>query len=137
MQNLFIDTNIVIDLLAKRASFYLPAQRLFSLAIDEKEICLNISVITFTNTYYLLSKYHNAAEARKILSTFKRLVNVLAIDDKILSCALVSEFKDFEDAVQYYTALETGMDVIITRNERDFKASSLPVMTATAYIEKK
>jgi predicted nucleic acid-binding protein len=136
MENLFIDTNIVIDLLAKRVPFYQSAQRLFSLAIDSKEVRLHVSVLTFANTCYLLSKHYNGIETRKILSKFKGLVNVLTFDDKILNFALASDFNDFEDAIQYYTALENYMDSIITRNEKDFKASLLPVMTAEAYLEK-
>ncbi len=64
------------------------------------------------------------------------LVNVSPLDDKIVELVLVSDFKDFEDAIQYHTALENGIDVIITRNKKDFKNSKLPVMTAKEYLRK-
>jgi predicted nucleic acid-binding protein len=134
MKNLFIDTNIVIDLLAKRQDFYKEAQELFTLA-DNKDINLYISALTFANTHYLLLKYHKSDDVRKILIKFKILTKILSTNDKILELALVSDFKDFEDAIQYYTALENDLDLIITRNKKDFKTSKLPVMTAKEYLD--
>jgi len=69
------------------------------------------------------------------LRKFKVLVNVLPLDDKIADLALNSEFRDFEDAIQYYTAIENDQDLIITRNQRDFKESKIPVMTAGEFIK--
>ncbi len=60
-------------------------------------------------------------EVRKILRKFKILVNILPLDDKITDLALNSEFRDFEDAIQYFTAIENDQDIIITRNQSDFK----------------
>ena len=74
-------------------------------------------------------------EVRNILRTFKVLVNVLPLDDKITDLALNSEFRDFEDALQYYTAIENDQDLIITRNQQDFKQSKKPVMTAGEIIK--
>ncbi len=135
MEKLLVDTNIVIDLLSKREEFFQEAQELFTLA-DNNEIVLFVSALTFANTHYLLSKYQKLDEARKTLIKFKVLVNVAALDDKIVELALVSDFKDFEDAIQYHTALENEVDIIITRNKKDFKNSKLPVMTAKEYLKK-
>lgn len=74
-------------------------------------------------------------EVRKILRKFKVLVNVLLLDDKITDLALNSEFRDFEDAIQYFTAIENDQDLIITRNQPDFKESKIPVMTAGEFIK--
>lgn len=133
MKKIFVDTNIVMDLLQKREIFYTDAQEIFTLA-DRKEAKLYVSALTFTNTNYLLSKYFNANDARKILAKFKILVNVLSVDEKIIDLALVSDFNDFEDAVQYYTAIENDMQVILTRNKKDFKHSVLPVLTAKEFL---
>jgi predicted nucleic acid-binding protein len=135
MEKLLVDTNIVIDLLSKREEFFQEAQELFTLA-DNNEVVLFVSALTFANTHYLLSKYQKLDEARKTLIKFKVLVNVAALDDKIVELALVSDFKDFEDAIQYHTALENEVDIIITRNKKDFKNSKLPVMTAKEYLKK-
>jgi predicted nucleic acid-binding protein len=135
MENLLIDTNIIVDLLSKRKNFYQEAQELFTLA-DEQEVKLYISSLTFANTHYLLSKELNSNEARKVLIKFKLLVSILPLDDKILELALSSDFNDFEDGIQYYTALENKLNIIITRNKKDFKISTLPVLTAREYLNR-
>jgi hypothetical protein len=68
------------------------------------------------------------------LSTFKTLVKVLAVDDKIIDLSLNSDFKDFEDAIQYYTAIENQVGILLTRNLKDYKAAKIPVMTAQDYL---
>lgn len=135
MKNLLIDTNIIIDLLAKRKDFYQKAQELFTLA-DENEVNLYISSLTFANTHYVLSKELNADQIRKVLIKFKLLVKILPLDDRILELALSSDFKDFEDGIQYYTALENKLEIIITRNKKDFKTAKLPVLTAKEYLNR-
>lgn len=134
MNNLFLDTNIILDLLAFRMPFYTEAAILFSLA-DKKKIKLSISSLCLANTHYILSKQNPDMEVRKVLRNFKVLVNVLPLDDKITDLALNSEFRDFEDAVQYYTAIVNDQDLIITRNKSDFKLSKIPVMTAGEFIK--
>lgn len=134
MTKLLIDTNIVIDLLSKREAFYEEASRLFSQA-DKKQVRLAISSLTFANTNYILTKLTSAKEAREIMRKFKVLVDVLSLDDKIIELALSDEsFLDFEDGLQYYSAIENNIEVIITRNKKDFKNSKLPVLTAKEYL---
>lgn len=134
MKRILIDTNIVIDLLSKRNDFYDDAADLFSQA-DRKELSLTISSLTFANTNYILSKLKSAKEAREILRKFKVLVELLSLDDKITELALSDEsFQDFEDGLQYYSAIENEVDIIITRNKKDFKNSKLPVLTAKEYL---
>jgi predicted nucleic acid-binding protein len=108
---------------------------LFTLA-DENEVNLYISSLTFANTHYVLSKELNADETRKVLIKFKLLMKILPLDDRILELALSSDFKDFEDGIQYYTALENKLEIIITRNKKDFKTAKLPVLTAKEYLNR-
>jgi|SRR5690554_2632533 len=134
MTRLLIDTNIIIDLLAKRAGFYDDAAELFSLG-DQRKLKLTISSLSFANTNYTLTKHKSATEARQILRKFKVLVEVLSLDDKITELALNDEsFPDFEDGLQYYSALENRIDIIITRNKKDFKNSKIPVLTAKEFL---
>ena len=135
MEHVFVDTNIVIDLLQKRENFYKEAQELFTKA-DRKKLKLYISALTFANTYYILSKYYSSNEAKKILSKFKVLVEVLPTTDKIIDLSLASDFNDFEDAIQFYTALESNLHVIITRNKKDFKNNLIPVFSAKEFLKK-
>jgi len=134
MDRILVDTNIVLDLLAKRTEFFREAQELFTLS-DKKEVKLYISSLTFVNTYYILSQKLKIENARKVLRKFKVLVDVLPVDDKIIELSLESDFKDFEDAIQYYTAIENEINIIATRNLKDFKTAKIPVLTAKDYIE--
>ena len=136
MKNLFVDTNIVIDLLGKREPHYEAAAKLFSLA-DQGKIKLSVSSLTFANTNYVLSKMNNSVLAREILSKFKVLVTVTDLNDKIIELSLNDKsFVDFEDGLQHYSALENKASIIITRNLKDFKSSKIPVMTAQGYLAK-
>jgi predicted nucleic acid-binding protein len=134
MKNLFLDTNIILDLLATRMPFYTEAAKLFSLA-DKEKIKLSISSLCIADAHYILSRQNSQIEVRSILRKFKVLVTVLPLDDKIIDLALNSDFRDFEDAIQYYTAIENDQDLIITRNHQDFKESKLPVMSAGEFIK--
>lgn len=134
MSKILIDTNIVIDLLAKREPFYKSAAQLFSLA-DKQKLELSISSLTFANTNYVLSRLKSTQETREILRRFRVLIKVLQLNDKLIDLALNdTHFKDFEDGLQYYTAIENEQDIIITRDLKDFKESKIPVMTADEYL---
>ncbi len=135
MRKVFIDTNIVIDLLSKREPFYDESADLFSLA-DNKIIELSISSLTIANTSYTILRQTNSKTAKEILRKLRLIVNVLPLNDKIIGIALNDDsFSDFEDGLQYFTAIENNQDLIITRNLKDFKASKLPVMTARQFVE--
>ncbi len=133
MNKIFIDTNIILDLLANRKDFFLEAQQLFTLA-DHKEVELYTSSLSIVNTHYILSQKLKQNEVNKTIRQFKLLVSVLNIEDKIIDLALNSDFKDFEDAVQYQCAIQNKMDIIITRNLKDFKLSKIPVLSAKDYL---
>lgn len=135
MKKLFIDTNIVIDLLSRREPFYEEAANLFSLA-DKKIIELSISSLTIANTSYTLLRQTNTTSAKEILRKLRLIINILPLDDKIIGIALNdNSFDDFEDGLQYFTAIENNQDIVITRNLKDFKNSNLPVMTARQFLE--
>jgi predicted nucleic acid-binding protein len=133
-RKIFVDTDVVFDLLAKREPFYTYAAQLFTNA-DKQEVTICVSSLCFGNLNYILSKHKSAIEARKILSRFKVLVTILPVDDKIIELALNSDFNDFEDAIQYYCAIENGINILITRNLKDFKSVRIPVLTAEEFVK--
>lgn len=133
MEKVFVDTDIVLDLLSGREPHYQYAAELFSLA-DENSIQLYVSSLTFANVNYLLSKQVSAGQARKMLLKFKTLIRVLAVHDKIIDLALASDFHDFEDAVQYHTAIENGISTLVTRNVKDFKKAKMAILTAQQFL---
>lgn len=129
MTRLFLDTNIVVDLLDRRELFCHDAVRLFSMAYN-KQVQLDVSPMTFSTASFLLRK-HGPEGVRKLLSNFRQLARVSTTDERTVDDSLASQFQDFEDAMQYYSALNAKAEIIITRNGKDFTASNLPVMTAT------
>jgi predicted nucleic acid-binding protein len=135
MKRIFVDTNIVIDLLSRREPFFEEAATLFSLA-DKKVIELTVSSLTIANTSYALLRQMDSNNAKTILRKLRLIVKVLPLDDKIIGLALNDEtFSDFEDGLQYFTAIENRQELIITRNLKDFKNSRLSTMTARQFIE--
>ena len=135
MKKVFIDTNIVIDLLSRRDPFFEEAAELFSLA-DRKIIGLSVSSLTIANTSYTLLRHTNSKETKTVLRKLRLIVDILPLDDKVVGLALNDEsFTDFEDGLQYFTAIEGNQEIIITRNLNDFKNSKLPVMTARQFLK--
>jgi predicted nucleic acid-binding protein len=134
MKKVFVDTNVLIDLLAKRQPFYDEAAKLFTLA-EIKKIELSVSSLTIANTAYILLRELNALESKQIIRKLRIIVRVIPVDEKVVDMALNdNSFTDFEDAIQYFSALDSSQDVIITRNLRDFKQSRIPVMTAEQFL---
>mgnify|MGYP006333652053 FL=1 len=134
MQKIFLDTNIVIDFLGERANFYQPAAKILTLA-DQKKIEIYTSPTSISNTYYLLSRFENTKIALQKIRKFKVLCSISMMDDEVIEKAINSNFKDFEDAMQYFSALASNCDLIVTRNEKDFKNALIPVLNGESYLE--
>jgi len=136
MNRVLIDTNIILDLLAKRVPLHIESEQLFSLA-DLGKTKLIVSTLSIVNAHYILNDILKQKSARSIVGKFKVLVQPFELTDKILELALNdNQFKDFEDAIQFYTALESQSEIIVTRNLKDFKQSSIPVMSPKEYLTK-
>jgi len=132
---IFIDTNILIDYVCKRESFYEQAVEVIARSItSENELCFtDISAI---NTLYIGKKYGYSSE--ELSQSIDNLLNyslLSYIDKDVLHKALTSDWKDKEDALQYYSAQASNADCIITRNIDDFQRSSIPVYTPTALLD--
>ena len=84
--------------------------------------------------FYLLSKELSKVKAIKILEKIRTLFKVAKVDDKVIDLSLVSNFRDFEDAIQYYSAIINNIDLIITRNKKDFQTAEISVYTPEEFI---
>ncbi|MFL6196958.1 MAG: type II toxin-antitoxin system VapC family toxin [Thermoanaerobaculia bacterium] len=134
MMRIFIDTDVILDLLLAREPFFPSATELF-LRVQAGEIEGFVSPLIFSNLFYILRKELSAPLAISALRKLKLLVRVLPVDERTIELALASSFVDFEDAIQYYTALEHGLDGIVTRNKQDYRSAKLPVFTAGECLE--
>ncbi len=131
--NVFLDSDVILDLLCRREPFYGPASEIFTMS-DSGDINLYTSSLVFANLYYILRKASGAEPARTILRKLSILVKILAVDEKIVELSLNSVFKDFEDGIQFFTARENNLDVLISRNVIDYVLKDILVQTPQEYL---
>jgi predicted nucleic acid-binding protein len=134
MEHVFIDTDVIIDFLANRQPYSKDAALLFSL-IERKKVRGYVSSLSFSNLYYVLRKAGSHEKVIGSLRDLAGLIEIVTVDQAVIKSALASQFKDFEDAIQYQACLATGkIGYIITRNTKDYKEASLPVMTPELFL---
>jgi len=120
-------------MLRKRINFYEQSQDFFTYALDNT-VEIFVSTLSFANTHYILSEQMKKPRVRNTLRKFKTLVTVATFDDKILELSLGDEFKDFEDGIQYFIALENSCEVVVTRNKKDFRNSQIPILSPKEFL---
>ncbi len=132
MIKLFVDTNVILDVLLKR-KFEEESLKILALAAN-KNYKLSVSALSYLNIHYQLKKRFSERECRILIEKTKVNLNTVDLIDRNLNIASTSDFKDFEDAVQYQSALYVKADYIITRNQKDFERSKIPVRTPTEFL---
>lgn len=130
---LFIDTNVMLDLLGERMPYYDAAAKIATLA-DKGELTIIVSALSYSTVYYLLAKYETHEKVKEKLRKFKIISEVAEVDEITIEKGLNSDFTDFEDSLQYFCALHSECNLLITRNYKDFKTSALPVMSADEFL---
>ena len=130
---LFIDSDIILDVLAARDNFYEPAASLFDLGYERK-IDLFTTAVVLANVFYILRKKHSAEKSKEQIKELRQIINILPINGKMVDDVLTSKFTDFEDGLQYFAAKEHNIPVIITRNVKDYKEKKLIIQTADEFI---
>ena len=134
MRKVFIDTNVLVDLLLERDPWANDAAIIFSMA-DRKEIELLCCSLSFSTAVYLMQRMkYSRKEIVTKLAIVKSLCTVTTVDGFVLDRVLQSDFPDLEDAMQHYSALAAGAEVIVTRNVKDYAAAGLPVMTPGEFL---
>jgi len=133
MTKVFLDSDIILDGLLRRVPFYLPAINLMELAHNNR-IKIFTSSVAFVNVNYFLNKA-KVENRIEVLIQLRNIIDVLEVNALIIDEALSSNFSDFEDAVQYYTAVSAKADFIITRNTKDYTHSAIPVLTAEQFLQ--
>lgn len=132
---LFLDSDIIIDFFTDRDPFVNSASEIFEL--NELGIVqIYISAISLNNIYYIARKYLGHKNAIEIVEELVDITEVVGTTKKEITQALQNDFKDFEDSIQYSTALTIkGVDVIITRNTKDYINSKIAVFTSENYLK--
>ncbi len=129
----FIDTNIILDVLLERPEFVQAAMDVLQMGID-KEIELFATPLTLATCHYLLRKEIGKKSAQKALQSIKSFIELTYMDDIQGTRALFSEMPDFEDMLQYESALANKCGVIVTRNGKHFPQETIPILTPTQFL---
>lgn len=134
MKKVFIDSDVLLDFAFDREPFSEYAAKLLMLS-ENKEIEVYTSAVIICNVYYVLNKESGRKKSIETIKLILNLVDILSIEKSTLLDAVNSDFKDFEDAVQNFTAINSSIiDVITTRNIVDYKNSALQIMTPRDYL---
>ena len=135
MKKILLDTDVILDFFFDRKPFSDNAAVVLSLC-ESKQIVGYITSVIISNVYYLLRQTSTHEKVIEKLNQLIKITEVLTTDKNAIMHALNSNFRDFEDALQNYSAVLNGeVDLIITRNTKDFKNSELGVMTPESYIK--
>ena len=135
MTDVFIDTDVIIDFLIDREPHSREAAIIFTL-IEQKKLKGYVSSLTFSNLYYVLRKVESHNKVITKLDSISRLLTILKVDQQTIKDSIASGFQDFEDSIQYNCAIDfKKIDVLITRNTKDYKNPEIPVMTPADYLK--
>ncbi len=135
MKKIYLDSDVLLDLLLDREPFSDDIAILIEDSINS-EIKLCTSPISITNINYIIGRLENKNKADLKTKKILKIVSMENIGQMVIDKASNSRFKDFEDSVQNYCAVESGHEIIITRNTKDYKESELSIMTPREYLAK-
>jgi predicted nucleic acid-binding protein len=133
-KRVFIDSDIILDLLCKREPFYEYAAEVFTLG-DTKKIELMTTSVVFANVFYILRKILGIEKAKELLRKLRIMVGVIPVGEKVVDLSLNSKFSDFEDGLQYFTARENDIRILLTRNLKDYRERDLIIQTPEEYLK--
>ena len=133
MKTVLCDINFILDIFLKREPFYSPAARLFTM-IESKQLKGYLCSNSFPTLFYILAKELKRDKAMKVLEKVRIVFRVATVDEKVIDLSLGSDFRDFEDAVQYYSAVSAKADCLITRNKTDYATDDLSIMTPEEFL---
>ncbi|WP_299670158.1 PIN domain-containing protein [uncultured Polaribacter sp.] len=132
---LFIDADVVIDFFTDRTPFANAASEIFELN-ENGNVVLYLSVVSMNNIYYIVRKYLGHKKTLEIIEALSEMTEIIGTTKQEILQALRNNFKDFEDSIQYSSALNVkGLDAIITRNIKDYKNSKISVMTPINFLK--
>ncbi len=132
---LFIDSDVVIDFFTDREPHANPASELFDLN-EQGEVALYLSAVSINNIYYIVRKYLGHKKTLEVVEELADMTEIIGTTKKEIIQALKNNFKDYEDSVQYSSALTiSGIEAIITRNVKDYRNSEIAVMTPLNYLK--
>lgn len=135
MNRVLIDSDIALDFFFDRKPFSDSAAEIFK-RCETGEILGHFTPLAFSNMYYILRKTTSHQVVLEKIKLLLSITDVLQMNKSIVFQAANSEFKDFEDALQYFSAVhDSGVDIILSRNLKDYAKSKIAVMTPEHYLK--
>ena len=131
---ILIDTNIIVDVALDREPFFAESDRILTV-VEQAQIQGYISASTFSDLYYIIRRDRGRDWTLDFLRQLATFCQVATVDNSVISMALTCNFKDFEDAIQYSTAVINLIDAIVTRNPRDFPVTTPRIVTPNQLIQ--
>ena len=124
MIKVFLDTDVILDLLLKRKPFHYSAYKIFT-SIENRRITGYTSPLVIAKLHYILTKLLKKEKSIEIIKDLLQILKLTTIDEEIiLKIFLHKKIKDFEDLIQYYSAKEFFIEYLITRNIKDYPEST-------------
>ena len=137
MDNILIDTDVLMDFFFDREPFAQFSTEILN-RCEEKRLNGFTTPVIICNVYYLLRKTAKHQLIREKIKQLLSIIEIIEMDRDVVLDALNSEFKDFEDALQNFSAVQIGkINIILTRNIKDFKKSDLAILTPETYLKGK
>jgi predicted nucleic acid-binding protein len=131
--NVFVDTNVLMDVLLERRPFVSESRQVWFLA-ERGKLRGMMSALSFPNVYYIVRKVRGTDAALAMMKMLRDTFAPVPLDEQILNQAIDAKFSDFEDAIQYFSALRADADCLLTRNPDHFPRSHLRVLSPTEFL---
>ena len=128
-----VDTNVLLDVLAERKAFYPEAMRVWTLAESDR-LDAHVAAISFSNCYYLVRKHGGLRSAEKAVRLLRDVFTPVDLTARIITQAIDAGFDDFEDAIQFHSAIHAGAECILTRNPDHFPKAPLSILTPAEFL---
>lgn len=128
-----VDTNVLLDVPAERKKFYKDSMGIWTLA-ESGQLEAFISAISFNNCFYILRKHAGRENAEKAMRLMRDIFSVVDLTAQVLNQAIDAGFSDFEDAIQFHSAVQAQVETIVTRNPDHFPRSPFSVLSPAEFL---
>ncbi len=134
MRKIFIDTNILLDVILHRADFYQQAAAIWA-DCESRKVQGYVSAISLNNMHYIMRKKVDSDTALEYVRLVLNVFSIVPLDESILRLAVDLPQKDFEDAIQTFSAVQIKADCIVTRDKSHFSNHYMPVISPVEYVD--
>ncbi|PIQ96582.1 MAG: hypothetical protein COV67_08655 [Nitrospinae bacterium CG11_big_fil_rev_8_21_14_0_20_56_8] len=131
---IFVDTNVLLDVLLKREAHYHPSSQVWSLARN-RVLEAHISAVSLPNLYYIVSRLKNTETGGKFVDAVLEDFNIVPLTAEVIHQARTLRRGDLEDHIQYFSAIHAGCEYLLTRNKKDFPKTGIQLKTPKEFLK--